>query len=198
MLTPTPETWQPYHERPDEAMFLDIETTGLSPEENDVTVIGAITGGQSAVFVKGINLEDFPAYVEKRPLLVSFNGIQFDVPFLRMRLPEARLDQPHIDLRFVLRSLGYRACSVVPLLHLLRRKWSTYSRRKRQCGTNSRQAARLPFALCGYPRRRRGSYGAWGGICLTGGVMSGKIWAMEDRRLVWRSGGDVRGVQRQH
>ncbi len=47
-------------------------------------------------FVKGVNLEEFPAHIEKRPLLVSFNGIQFDVPFLRTRFPEARLDQPHI------------------------------------------------------------------------------------------------------
>jgi len=107
-ILPTQETWQLYRERPNEAMFLDIETTGLGPEEDEITVIGAITGGQSAVFVKGVNLEEFPAYVEKRPLLVSFNGIKFDVPFVRVRFPEARLDQPHIDLRFVLQSLGYR------------------------------------------------------------------------------------------
>jgi uncharacterized protein YprB with RNaseH-like and TPR domain len=40
--------------------------------------------------------------------LVTFNGSQFDVPFLRAHFPTARLDQAHIDLRFVLRSLGYR------------------------------------------------------------------------------------------
>jgi len=108
MILPTPETWQLYHERPEEAMFLDIETTGLEPEEHEITVIGAMTGGESAVFVKGVNLEEFPAYVEKRPLFVSFNGIEFDVPFLKATFPGARLDQPHIDLRFVLRSLGYR------------------------------------------------------------------------------------------
>ena len=36
------------------------------------------------------------------------NISQFDVPFLRAHFPGARLDQAHIDLRFVLRSLGYR------------------------------------------------------------------------------------------
>src|SRR5208337_1403149 len=41
-------------------------------------------------------------------LLVSFNGSQFDVPFLRTHFPQARLDQSHIDLRFVLGSLGYK------------------------------------------------------------------------------------------
>jgi uncharacterized protein len=55
-----------------------------------------------------VNLEEFPAFAVRFPLLVTFNGYQFDVPFLRARLPDARLDQLHIDLRFVLRSLGYR------------------------------------------------------------------------------------------
>jgi len=108
LMMPTEEAWRIYRERPDEAMFFDIETTGLVPEESDLTVIGAITGGQSATFVKGVNLHEFPAYVEHRPLLVSFNGIEFDVPFLKAHMPEAKLDHPHIDLRFVLRSLGYR------------------------------------------------------------------------------------------
>ena len=107
-MLPSEETWQLYRQRPDEAMFLDIETTGLSPEESEVTVVGAIAGGQPATFVKGVNLHEFPEYVKQWPLLVSFNGIQFDVPFLRVHTPEAKLDQPHIDLRFVLRSLGYR------------------------------------------------------------------------------------------
>ena len=41
-------------------------------------------------------------------MLVTFNGSQFDVPFLRAHFPKARLDQAHIDLRFALASLGYR------------------------------------------------------------------------------------------
>ena len=77
-------------------------------EHHDVTVIGALGGGKLALFVKGINLDQFPAYVAQFPLLVTFNGSQFDVPFLRAHFPQARLDQAHIDLRFVLRSLGYR------------------------------------------------------------------------------------------
>jgi len=61
-----------------------------------------------ALFINGINLEQFPAYIERFPLLVTFNGSQFDVPFLRAHFPHARLDQAHIDLRFVLASLGYK------------------------------------------------------------------------------------------
>jgi uncharacterized protein YprB with RNaseH-like and TPR domain len=105
---PSRETWRLYPEFADRALFLDIETTGLSPDYNEVTMIGTLSGGQLALFVKGINLDQFPAYVAQFPLLVTFNGSQFDVPFLRSHFPKARLDQAHIDLRFALASLGYR------------------------------------------------------------------------------------------
>ncbi len=105
---PAREAWRLYSEFADRALFLDIETTGLSGEYDDVTVIGALGNGELALFIKGVNLEDFPAYVAQFPLLISFNGSQFDVPFLRAHYPQARLDQAHIDLRFVLASLGYK------------------------------------------------------------------------------------------
>jgi uncharacterized protein YprB with RNaseH-like and TPR domain len=97
-----------YSEFADRALFLDIETTGLSADHDDVTVIGALGHGELGLFIKGINLEQFPDYIAQFPLLVSFNGSQFDVPFLRAHFPQARLDQAHIDLRFVLASLGYK------------------------------------------------------------------------------------------
>jgi uncharacterized protein YprB with RNaseH-like and TPR domain len=107
-LLPQRETWRLYPEFADQTLFLDIETTGLSPCYDQVTLIGGLGGGKLALFVNGVNLDQFPAYVAPFPLLVTFNGSQFDVPFLRAHFPEARLDQAHIDLRFVLRSLGYR------------------------------------------------------------------------------------------
>jgi uncharacterized protein YprB with RNaseH-like and TPR domain len=105
---PAREAWRLYSEFADRALFLDIETTGLSGDHDDVTLIGALGNGELALFIKGINLEQFPAYIERFPLLVSFNGSQFDVPFLRAHFPRARLDQSHVDLRFVLASLGYK------------------------------------------------------------------------------------------
>jgi hypothetical protein len=107
-LLPQREMWRLYPEFARRALLLDIETTGLSPWGDEVTVIGCLGGGRLALFVRGVNLDEFPAYVEQFPLLVSFNGSQFDVPFLRVHFPRARLDQAHIDLRFVLGSLGYR------------------------------------------------------------------------------------------
>lgn len=105
---PSRETWRLYPDFADRALFLDIETTGLSPNYDEVTVIGALGGGQLALFINGINLDQFPAYVQQFPLLVTFNGSMFDVPFLRAHFPKARLNQAHIDLRFGLASLGYR------------------------------------------------------------------------------------------
>lgn len=107
-LLPPSETWRLYPEFADRAVFLDIETTGLSPWCDRVTMIGALAGGKLSLFVRGMNLDQFPAYIDQFPLLVTFNGSQFDIPFLRTHFPQARLDQAQIDLRFVLASLGYR------------------------------------------------------------------------------------------
>ncbi len=108
VAVPSQQSWRLYPEWAERALFLDIETTGLSAHYHEVTVIGAFSAGRIRLFIQGVNLDEFPAFSEQFPLLVTFNGSQFDVPFLRARLPKARLNQPHIDLRFVLRSLGYR------------------------------------------------------------------------------------------
>ncbi|MFW6171880.1 MAG: ribonuclease H-like domain-containing protein [Planctomycetota bacterium] len=105
---PGREAWRLYPNFADQALFLDIETTGLAAQSDDVTMIGALGGGELALFINGMNLDQFPAYVARFPLLVTFNGSQFDVPFLRAHFPQARLDQAHFDLRFALASLGYR------------------------------------------------------------------------------------------
>jgi uncharacterized protein YprB with RNaseH-like and TPR domain len=105
---PSRETWRLYPDFAEQALFLDIETTGLSAVGDEVTVIGAFAEGRPALFIQGINLHEFPAYVARFPVLITFNGSQFDLPFLRAHFPQARLDQAHIDLRFVFGSLGYR------------------------------------------------------------------------------------------
>jgi len=107
-LLPSREVWRLYSEFAGRALFLDIETTGLSGDYDEITLIGALGNGELSLFINGINLDQFPAYIEQFPLLVTFNGSQFDVPFLRAHFPSARLDQAHIDLRFVLASLGYK------------------------------------------------------------------------------------------
>jgi len=102
---PPKQHWRAYGEFP--CCFLDIETTGLSRDYNHVTVIGVYDGKESKLFVQGKNLQDFPQEMEKYGLIITFNGKCFDVPFLKAKFPEVNFDKLHVDLRYVLRELGY-------------------------------------------------------------------------------------------
>ncbi len=103
---PAGEQWRMYPDFYHGCVFLDIETTGISYEWGDVTVVGTYDGCETRVFVQGKNLWEFPAYVKKFSMLVTYNGKQFDVPFLRAKFPGLKLPVAHIDLRFVTRRLG--------------------------------------------------------------------------------------------
>jgi len=88
--------------------FLDIETTGLSFHDDEITTIAVHDGQHTRTYVNGRNLDRFPDDILGYGLLVTYNGRCFDVPFLEAKFPGLRLDQPHIDLRYMLASLGYR------------------------------------------------------------------------------------------
>ena len=103
---PEREHWRLYPEFASRTAFLDIETTSLSPYEGVVTVVGVHGGGASRSFVRGEDLEELPAYLRRFRLLVTFNGVRFDVPFLQVAFPQLIVPAVHIDLRFVLYRLG--------------------------------------------------------------------------------------------
>lgn len=102
---PFKEHWRAY--RDFNHCFLDIETTGLSKHRNKITTIGMYDGKESKIFIRGKNLDSFPAELEKYSTIISFNGRRFDVPFLAHNFPSVSFDQLHIDLMYVLRELGY-------------------------------------------------------------------------------------------
>jgi uncharacterized protein len=104
---PTNEHWRLYPEFRAETAFLDIETTSLSPYEGIVTVVAVHGGGKTRSFVADEDLSELPAYLRKFRVLVTFNGILFDVPFLETAFPQLVVPPAHIDLRYVLRRLGY-------------------------------------------------------------------------------------------
>jgi uncharacterized protein YprB with RNaseH-like and TPR domain len=87
--------------------FLDIETTG-GLEGEDITVIGLSDGRTMRAFVKGEDLEEFPAALAPVRLLVTFFGTGFDLPMLKRRFPDLPFDQLHVDLCYALKRLGYR------------------------------------------------------------------------------------------
>ena len=86
--------------------YLDIETTGLLGRGH-VTTVALYDGRTVRTYVRGANLDDFAADVSAYPVLVTYNGRAFDVPFLERDLG-CRLPQAHIDLRHVLHSLGFK------------------------------------------------------------------------------------------
>ena len=100
------EHWRLYPEFARETAFLDIETTSLSPYEGIVTVVGVHGGGATRSFVAGDNLEELPAYLRRFPILATFNGRRFDVPFLVAAFPYLAPPPVHIDLRFLFYRLG--------------------------------------------------------------------------------------------
>ena len=104
---PAREHWRLHEEFRARTAFLDIETTGLSPYGGIVTVVTVHGGGATRTFVAGDNLEELPAYVGRFPVLVTFNGTRFDVPFLEASFPGFVAPPVHIDLRFVLYRLGH-------------------------------------------------------------------------------------------
>ncbi len=105
---PSAEGWRLYRDFRARTAFVDIETTGLFPGSDAITVIGLFDGLSTRAFVRGINLEEFPAAVRKYSLLVTFNGKRFDLPFIRSVFGEFPPWQGHLDLLFPLRGLGYR------------------------------------------------------------------------------------------
>jgi len=104
---PDREHWRLHSSFRDRTAFLDIETTGLSPYAGIVTVVTVHGGGATRTFVAGDNLEELPAYLRRFPILATFNGSRFDVPFLEACFPQFVPPPVHIDLRFVLYRLGH-------------------------------------------------------------------------------------------
>ncbi|MCI4366074.1 MAG: ribonuclease H-like domain-containing protein [Thermoplasmata archaeon] len=103
---PDSEHWRLYSEFKERTAFLDIETTGLSPFAGIVTVVAVHGGGTTRSFIAGEDLEELPAYLRRFPILVTFNGRRFDVPFLEACFPSFVAPPVHIDLRFVFYRLG--------------------------------------------------------------------------------------------
>ncbi len=106
-LLPHDQHWRMFREFRNRTAFLDIETTGLGAPRDQITTIVVYDGEQIHPFVLGDNMDDFITLIERYNLLVTFNGKAFDIPFIE-RFLSTQITTPHIDLRFVLKSLGYR------------------------------------------------------------------------------------------
>jgi uncharacterized protein YprB with RNaseH-like and TPR domain len=106
-LLPGNEKWRLFPEFRDSVAYFDIETTGLRPELSTVTTIALYDGSEVRYYVHGRNLDDFVDDIQRYRLLVTYNGKCFDIPFIE-RYFDIEINAAHIDLRFVLASMGYK------------------------------------------------------------------------------------------
>ena len=104
---PSNQCWRFFPEFRNSTVYLDIETTGLDRHFNDITTIALYDGKTIQTYVQEQNLDNFIEDIQKYKVIVTYNGKSFDVPFLEYYF-KIRLDQAHIDLRYVLYSLGFR------------------------------------------------------------------------------------------
>ncbi len=99
--------WRAWGEFADRALFVDIETNGgYGPES--ITVIGTFDGRETRAFLADENLQEAADYLESYPLLVTFNGVFFDMPLIRSRFTHRLCNHLHLDLRFPLHRLGMK------------------------------------------------------------------------------------------
>lgn len=84
--------------------YVDIETSGLS-RWSEITVIGIYDGIGSHFYVNGINLAEAQARLDEYDIIVTFNGKQFDLPFIERHFSR-QFDFAHLDLRYMLREIG--------------------------------------------------------------------------------------------
>ncbi|MCG3112049.1 MAG: DUF429 domain-containing protein [Candidatus Manganitrophus sp. SB1] len=106
---PREEWWRLFPHFESRTVFLDIETTGLSHYYDEITLLG-LYGGESnkmRVFLSGHNLDQISDILSRYSIVVTFNGTLFDLPFLKTKFPSLRLPPIHLDLRYILKRLGY-------------------------------------------------------------------------------------------
>ena len=91
---------------PELCVFLDIESTGLSRFYDQVTLVGWSTGSRYEVLIDPTNTCELERELIARPIVVTFNGTLFDLPFLKNKFNTDWSGITHVDLRYVAKRVG--------------------------------------------------------------------------------------------
>ena len=109
---PSRHRWRLYENFRESACFFDIETTGLSHHRDEVTTVSLLRDGEVRTLVNDPDpivgeplTREALAEALDAPLLVTFNGTTFDVPFLEASY-DLDLDAAHLDLRYACKRVG--------------------------------------------------------------------------------------------
>jgi len=103
---PVNQYWRLFPHFRDMIAYIDIETTGLEYWCHEITTIALYDGHTIHTYVNGQNLDDFMRDIERFKIIVTYNGRCFDVPFIERHFGIS-MDHVHIDLRYLLKSLGF-------------------------------------------------------------------------------------------
>jgi len=108
-LIPQSETWRLYDFFKEDAVFLDIEASGLG-EKDIITMIGLFDGINTKTMIRGINfdLNCLKRELARYKLIVTFNGATFDIPFINKRYLDLIPEIPHFDLRTACERVGLK------------------------------------------------------------------------------------------
>ena len=93
---------------PEQVMFLDIETTGLSTQYHYVTMVGWMKNGKYDYWLQGTSPQKLLDEVASATLLITYNGVIFDCKFLdhafhtKLFSSKPNLDLMHLCRRFQL------------------------------------------------------------------------------------------------
>lgn len=105
-LLPAKEHWRLFNEFRESTAYIDIETTGIRLYGFEITTIALYDGKNIRYYIQGQNLDEFIEDIQNYNVIVTYNGKTFDVPFIEGQFG-IKLNHAHIDLRYVLKSLGY-------------------------------------------------------------------------------------------
>lgn len=87
--------------------YVDIETTGISRWSDEITVLGIYDGITSHLYVNGKNLSDAHDKLKEFDIVVTFNGKQFDIPFIQNHF-SYEYDFIQLDLRYMFKEIGFQ------------------------------------------------------------------------------------------
>ncbi|MSQ59165.1 MAG: DUF429 domain-containing protein [Betaproteobacteria bacterium] len=102
-----PEDWfRVVLEYPNDTIFLDLETTGLSKYYDIVTIVGWSLNSKYHVHIRGQDDSKLRRDLRDASAIVTYNGTLFDIPFLQKDFPGVELPPIHVDLRFAGKRVG--------------------------------------------------------------------------------------------
>lgn len=107
-LLPSGEHWRLFGAFGADAAYLDIETSDDVVGHEGISAIGVLDRHGPRLFLADRDLHEFPEAARGWSMLVTFNGLTFDLPVLRRAFPGWQPPLAHVDLRHVLGRLGQR------------------------------------------------------------------------------------------